>query len=75
MNVSSSNEEKCICDSTRSILNSRGVRKTGVVIDLLKKIGDKGINTKLSSVENPSKYKQLLQSEPELSKIADKLTV
>lgn len=46
-----------------------------IIIDLLKKIGDKGINNKLMKTDNPSKYKKLLQSEPDLSKIADKITV
>ena len=46
-----------------------------VVIDLLKKIGDKEINNKLNSVPDAGKYRQLIHSEPGLNKLAEKLTV
>ncbi len=46
-----------------------------IIIDLLKKIGDKNITAKLGSLDDPSKYKKVLQSEPELSKLADKVNV
>lgn len=46
-----------------------------ISIDLLKKIGDKAINNKLISVEDPEKYKKILMTEPALTKIAEKLSV
>lgn len=55
-------------------LQSSGIQRN-VSIDLLKKIGDKGISTKLQSVNNPDIYKKILFTEPELSKIVEKLTV
>ena len=45
------------------------------IIDILKKIGDKGINEKLGSIDDPNKYKKILLAEPDLAKIVDKLTV
>ena len=55
-------------------LESSGMQRN-ISIDLLKKIGDKGISSKLQSVDNPDPYKKILYSEPELTKIVDKLTV
>ena len=46
-----------------------------VSVDILKKIGDKSISNKLNAVDNPVKYKKILQNEPELSKIVEKLTI
>ena len=55
-------------------LQSSGMQRN-ISIDLLKKVGDKGISGKLQSVGNPDPYKKILYSEPELSKIVEKLTV
>jgi bilin biosynthesis protein len=46
----------------------------GVAIELLKKIGDKNISAKLSSVDDPIKYKKILAAEPDLAKIAEKIS-
>lgn len=52
-----------------------GHSQRGLIIEILKKIGDKGVNAKLSSVDDPTKYKKILMTEPELEKIVNKLTV
>ena len=49
--------------------------KREISIELLKKIGDKGISNKLSTVEEPEKYKKILMNEPALTKIVERLSV